>query len=128
MIRIREQNEKIKQRRLVIIHPSSQYLLAQLPLARMFKQMKKSSAKFRKPNELNKLRTVKFRRKSIALAIKTPKEKWTRSKIVNGIQGKDQGSVVDHLKENLTTTTDLNLPRINPFPGNLTLLNLLPVS
>ena len=94
----------------------------------MFKQTKKSSAKFRKPNELNKLRTVKCRRKSIALAIKTPKEKWTRSKIVNGIQGKDQGSVVDHLKENLTTTTDLNLLQINPFPGNLTLLNLLPVS
>jgi hypothetical protein len=61
------------------------------------------------------------------LAIETRKENWTRFKVVNGIQGKNQGSVsvVDHLKEKPTTITDLNLLSLL---SNLTLLNLLPVN
>jgi len=94
----------------------------------MFKQTKMLSEKCKKLNELNKLRAVKSRPKSIVLVIKTPKEKWTRSKIVNGIQGKDQGSVVGHLQKKTTITTDLNLLPINPLLGNLILRNLRPVN
>ncbi|KAF8078208.1 hypothetical protein FPV67DRAFT_41390 [Lyophyllum atratum] len=87
MARMREQNEKIKQRRLV-------RLLICLPLSalklfdcRMCKLMKRPSAKRKSRNAPSLPRSARCRRPSIEQGNKTQRERWIKFKAENGILG-----------------------------------------
>lgn len=87
MNRIREQNEKIKQRRLV--WDAASWSLAKCSsFLRMSKQMRRPSKRRRRSNALGKLRREECKKVSTAPENRMHGAKWTKSSIESGIQGR----------------------------------------
>ena len=89
---MREQNEKIKQRRLVSCHTF--YLIQTCrhltPDLRMLQQTRTHSSRRKRRNDSDRRRYEKCRRRSIVHASRMLSEKWTRFRVGSGIPKKRQ--------------------------------------
>ena len=88
---MREQNEKIKQRRLVCrscIRPASAQCLT--PNVRMLRQTRTRSNRLRQRNDSDRHTCERYRKRLIAHASKLLGENWTGFRVENGIPTRNQ--------------------------------------
>jgi len=126
MTRIREQNEKIKQRRIVSSHSSSvRTSIHSLKFAanRTFKQMKKLSVKHRKSNARSKPIIGKCSQILTELAIRMLEERWRRSKVANGTLGNQLSTATGSTLTALCMTLQVSKkPVLKMLPQNQMLI------
>lgn len=91
MARIREQNEKIKQRRLVSLFSVNLFHVPGSSSARRTsKPTKRPSARHKRWNVPGKLRAARSNQMSTVPAIRTQSGSWTKCKVVNGTRENPQ--------------------------------------
>ena len=93
MARIREQNEKIKQRRLVspsCVHPSLALHMPHTEYIRTSRQTRMHLNRLRRRNGCDRRKYGRYRKRLIAHASKLLGESWIRSRVGNGIPIKRQ--------------------------------------